>query len=247
MNKEMLATMARSKEAIAAFSAISGAIAGAAAAYVVLMKKFEKEFQDRLDTEVMATRNFYTVINKTQYPTPTDAALMLLDEENAEEVRQEMASYDETLSNLNYREIEEGESSLTEVVRNVFTDAANSTWDPEAEEAARDRTKPYILEHDEFYESDRDQSQLTWFEGDGVLADDKDEHIPDIDGVVGLANLEKFGHGSRDPNILYIRNEKLEVDFEIVLNEGKYTEQIMGFIQHEDAPHRVRKFRLEDE
>lgn len=239
MDKEMFAALARSKGFAVGLASVLSAAASAAVTAGILMKRFEKQYQERLDEELLATQKFYTVLNKTEFKTPADAAAVLLPDDPDE--ADEMVEYLEKKANY-----DEG-NNLTEVVRNVFTDAETYVWDPDAEEALRDPGKPYILEHDEFYESDRIQSQLTWFEGDSVLADDKDEHIPDIDSIVGEGNLDRFGHGSRDPNILYIRNEHLDIDFEIVRNEGKYSEQILGFIQHEDAPRRVHKFRLQDE
>jgi hypothetical protein len=65
---------------------------------------------------------------------------------------------------------------------------------------------------------------------------------------VGEENLAKFGHGSKDPNLVYVRNEGMDLDFEISYAEGKYSEQVMGFMAHGQSPGRAfRKFKLNDE
>jgi len=77
------------------------------------------------------------------------------------------------------------------------------------------------------------QFTLTYFEGDDVLCKDDDTVIRDQDATVGLGNLSKFGHGSGDPNIVYVRNEELKVDLEIVHSDGKYAVDVAGFKEDE--------------
>jgi hypothetical protein len=98
------------------------------------------------------------------------------------------------------------------------------------EKDLRDRRTPYILEKDEYLESDSDfnQTTVTYYAGDETLADERDDIIEDIDKVVGLANLQRFGHGSGDPRVLYVRNELLEIDYEILLHEDKYKDLVAG-------------------
>jgi hypothetical protein len=94
-------------------------------------------------------------------------------------------------------------------------------------------------------EPDHIQHTLTYFEGDDVLTDEEDQPINETDDTVGNANLLKFGHGSKDNNIVYVRNEKLDLDFEITRSKGSYIKEVLGFIQHDDRK-RVRSFRRRD-
>lgn len=129
------------------------------------------------------------------------------------------------------------------ITMNVFTEQHASGHDRNK----RDRDRPYIISHDEFYNGDEDyqQNTLTYFEGDDVLVDERDQPIRHLSKIVGESNLQ-FGKESNDPNIVYIRNHELEVDFEVCRSNGKYTEEVLGFVQHEDAPPKVRKFRMDD-
>jgi hypothetical protein len=125
----------------------------------------------------------------------------------------------------------ETEDGPVEVVRNVFTDVrVIEGWDQEAEEAARDENHPYIISHDEFMENSfqHDQNSITWYAGDETLADERDAMVEDVARLVGGVENLRFGHGSRDSKIVYIRNEALEMDLEIAQSMGEYSKEVMG-------------------
>lgn len=130
-------------------------------------------------------------------------------------------------------------------------------WDNEAEQARRDASKPYILSHDEYFEADPgfEQDELTWFEGGrtAVLADSQGIPVEDVEGTVGEANLDKFGHGSKNANTLYIRNEVKQLDFEVTKSNGSYAQEVLGIDDTEEggelrhSMRRPRKMRASDE
>lgn len=142
----------------------------------------------------------------------------------------------------------------SEVVHNIFVDSLPiepDDFDYEEEVKRRDPDLPYIITKEEFFENDpyeHDQLTITYYSGDDVLVDEKDVVIPNSDTVVGDNNLLKFGHGSGDPRLVYIRNENLNLDFEVVGNNGTYTEQVLGFMKHGDNTYRKsRKSRGDDD
>ena len=106
----------------------------------------------------------------------------------------------------------------------------------------RDESIPHIITVDEFMNgtADFDQSTLAYFEMDDVLVDERDQAIQDEEGTIGENNL-KFGYGSNDRNCVYIRNPRLEMDFEVIRSPGSYTQEVLGFIEHSDST--PRKFR----
>lgn len=117
----------------------------------------------------------------------------------------------------------------------------NSDWDYAEEIKSRDPKFPYVVHQDEHREGpsgdkDYEKVNLAYFEGDDVLADERDQIIEKKDEVVGVANLSKFGHGSGDPNIVYIRNDQLEADIEVVRSTGKYAIEVAGF-KEDDLQH----------
>lgn len=138
---------------------------------------------------------------------------------------------------------------ITETTSNIFVDGRNlSEFDYAAEVDRRNPDEPYIITHDEFMENENgwQQNTLTYYNGDDILTDDKDVPIPDIDAVVGSDSLTKFGYGSRDKNVVYVRNEALESDYEITLSMGEFSKEVAGFneLRH-SAP--IRRFRRGDD
>lgn len=138
---------------------------------------------------------------------------------------------------------------VTETTSNIFLDGRPvEEFDYATEVAKRDPELPYVITHDEFMENENGwtQTTLTYYNGDDVLTDDQDMPIPDIEAIVDSENLTKFGYGSRDKNVVYVRNEKIETDFEITLSQGEFSKEVGGFneLKH-SAP--IRRFRGDDE
>jgi hypothetical protein len=120
-------------------------------------------------------------------------------------------------------------------------------WDYDREVRNRSREIPFVLHKDEFdAEEEATQVTLTYFEGDDVLVDEKDEVITKKDEVVGMDNLNQFGHGSGDPNVVYVRNAHLGVDYEILRHKGHYASEVLGLeeesLEHSDMPRRRMRF-----
>lgn len=126
-----------------------------------------------------------------------------------------------------------------EVSSNVFDEAEKDmVWDYEVELLQRTTDIPHIITTDEFYNSHTgyDQIQLHYYEGDGVLAEAVDDSvIEDVIKTLGENNLNRIGVASGDPNVLYIRHDKDEVEYEVTRIEGKYGEMVAGFIPGEDG------------
>lgn len=135
-------------------------------------------------------------------------------------------------------------------VRNVFREAeVDDTWDWHEERRKRSPLKPYIVHVDERdAQTAYDSVTYTYYEADDVLSNERDEVIAEgeRDKLIGEAHLEKFGHGSGDASIVYIRNDHLEMDFEIVRSPNSYAEEVHGF----DPPeirHSIRRRGFDDE
>lgn len=134
---------------------------------------------------------------------------------------------------------------------NIFLDGHPLTgeeeWDQAEIDRARSSGEPHVISHDEFMENPDDWStnNLTYFNGDDTLVDDQEVPIDDIEEVVGSENLSKFGQGSRDRNVVYVRNPKSEVLFEITFHAGEYSKEVAGF-KH-SSPIGLRRFRDSDD
>lgn len=108
---------------------------------------------------------------------------------------------------------------------------------------------PYVISQNEFVGADLeyDQRTITYYEEEDILTDEQDKPFLDVENVVGVENLTKFGKGTRDNNIVYIRNDSLAVDFEVIRSKGNYAKDVLGVIEHSEPRGRPRKFRRDYE
>jgi hypothetical protein len=122
----------------------------------------------------------------------------------------------------------------------------NQGWSYPAEMAKRSTERPHIIHQDEFMTNETGYSQVTYtyYEQDKILADEHDDVVNNVDQIVGERNLTKWGHGADDANILYVRNSKLEIEFELCRSPKSYEQEIMG-LEHSD-PSYERMHRRRD-
>lgn len=79
-----------------------------------------------------------------------------------------------------------------------------------------------IISPEEFGEREEYmQVNLTYY-SDMVLADENDEIIEDVDGLVGFDSLGRFGEYEDDS--VHVRNHRLKMDIEILCNPQKYSD-----------------------
>lgn len=138
-------------------------------------------------------------------------------------------------------------------VRRIF-DEVIPGWDYNAELNAREGQKIYILTHSEYHGEEMEgytQGTLTYYQGDDMLTDELGVPIVPYRKFVGTCL--NFGHGSGDPEIVYIRNETEKMEWEVILDTGRYEEEVLGLTVEEDyakqdehLEHSARKFRMDD-
>ena len=96
----------------------------------------------------------------------------------------------------------------------------NEAYVPEGTEMAEN--KPYVISPEEFGEfEDYDTISLTYY-ADQVLVDDGGDKIEDVDDVVGMESLTRFGEYEDDS--VFVRNDRLRCDYEILMDERTYSE-----------------------
>lgn len=84
--------------------------------------------------------------------------------------------------------------------------------------------KPYVISPDEFGELEDYETQTLTYYVDGTLIDDiTDEPIEDVDDVVGVDSLNRFGE--YEECSVFVRNDRFKCDYEILLDKGKPVEQ----------------------
>lgn len=147
----------------------------------------------------------------------------------------------------------EPENTEDEPIRRTLFAGTTSEWNYEEELKARSSEEPYVIHRDEFYgdEMEFTQSTLTYYSGDDIMVDEDDSPVYNYAIVVGEL---KFGHGSEDPNVFHVRNEKRRGEYEILYDPGLYSKEVLGLdiednqrvkgLKHSSSS--VRRFKPDD-
>lgn len=224
--------------------------AGAGAAYFVAKKQLETKYDELVQKEIEEAKDFYRKLyyqEKKLHEGPSVDELIPPSPDN------EFTENPSATSAANVLKVYGGDAvsrkpdldvltrgrikvEETVVSKNVFIEAELSEQgftdqDWKNELLSRTEEAPYVISEEEYMENETDYTQvtMTYYAGDGVLTDDEDRVIETIDEVIGDNNLIRFGHWSNDPRIVYIRNDVRELESEVILNDGKYSEVVQGF------------------
>lgn len=231
--EEAIKAVATMDRRVAVVLALMGTAAGAGIGWYLAERKLRKEYAEIAESEIEQMRNHFR------------QRLV------AKEVKPEISQLGKRAEELGYTptpaEKPQAPGDLNtapgveerDEVSNVFQREAEHEdhWDYEEEKKNRDPDRPYVIHFDERGETGYEQVTLTYYSGDDVICDEQDKIVDDQDRVVGHPNLNKFGHGSNDPVIVYVRNEYLDLDIELIRSEQSYAEEVHG-ITHADSPRR---------
>lgn len=158
----------------------------------------------------------------------------VLDEEDQDVSRKAEVFVQEKLTQTTVIIPEPEETDVVEAVTaNVFAHN-DEDWDYAAEMEKRSDKEPYILHKDEFYAEETEylQATLTYYSGDNILSDSENVPVYNHHQVVGEL---RFGHGSGDANVVYIRNDKLRTEYEVLFDPGTFTEEVLGLEIEDNA------------
>lgn len=86
--------------------------------------------------------------------------------------------------------------------------------------------KPHVIDIEEFSEGmpEYDKCTIWWYQGDGILADENEEIIENTEPVIGAVNLVASNREG-DTNVMYVRNDSLEIDYEVICTMDKYSDR----------------------
>lgn len=92
------------------------------------------------------------------------------------------------------------------------------------EEEERDMDRPYVITPEEFGENEEYDTATINYYSDKVLAYDWGALVEDVDDVIGADSLNHFGQ--YEPDSVYVRNDTLKCDYEILMSERAYADVI---------------------
>jgi len=189
---------------------VLGAAVGSAVTWQYIKKKYEQIAQEEIDS-VKEVFSKHKVASQDNEP----------DENIHVRSRAEQAKDNPSISEYAAKLREQGYINYSNV-RSIPDDS--DTTKKEKKEDPMTKDKPYVIPPEEFGEFyDYEKISLTYY-ADQVLADDNDELVDDIEDVVGFKSLSTFGEYEDDS--VFVRNDRLKCDYEILLDQRKYSDVI---------------------
>lgn len=193
-----------SKSTIFAF--IAGAAIGSAGTWYFLKKKYERIAQEEIDS---VKERFSVPINPfqdnddhTEEPQQTENPLLEKKDETFPR-----NDYSSVLKKCGYEDREDDDSPF-------LYDHVTGAKEENVSE------NPCVISPEEYglYDDYAKVSLSYYF--DGILADEDDEIVEDIEGTVGVESLKSFGEYDEDS--VYVRNDRLKVYYEILRDLRTY-------------------------
>lgn len=100
----------------------------------------------------------------------------------------------------------------------VEEEIANGEWDD------KDVYEPYIIRPEEYGELHAYETLSLNYYADGVLTDELDNPIEDVESLVPADFADHFGEYEDD--VVHVRNDNLECDYEILRDLRKFTDVV---------------------
>ena len=189
-----------------------GALIGSVATYFIVKDHFE----DIAEEEIESVKEVYKRVSDSKEKV-----------EKLNETKREMAtkifgkSYDEAVEKLGYqtnynvfskRIPEEKIEEETEIM-------------PEDHPSEDIQGLPYTISPDMFVNDKKyfDKITLEYYEGNDMLVEEISGEPVDVDLAIGRDSLRMFGEFEKD--LVYVRNERLETDYEVYHYSGSYIEK----------------------
>lgn len=144
-------------------------------------------------------------------------------EQHERETEEQIAAEEKKISN-DYRDDEEWQAMV---------EATTKNYD-------RNRKRGYLITGPEYYETCEifDKLHLTYYEGDNVLTNIDDSIIDHEECMMALGDtpeeyfsqLDSGEYQSEDPSmgLIYVRNNRLKIDYEVYREPGTYREIVLG-------------------
>lgn len=200
---------------------------------LVAYRMAKKAFESELEKEIADVKANYRLLRKEDYETPTE----FLEKKRPEILRDEALASMEINSIIEHAklnaELAEEASRYNAFEREDIPDKellpsdANETL-YENLKAMRTDDAPFLISVAEYFDDCRENTKLsiTYFAGDNIICYEDDSVMLDPEESFGIINLSRFGVASDSEHIVYVRNPRTSVDYEIVRDDGKYAEMV---------------------
>ena len=182
---------------------VAGACVGSVVTWNLVEKKYKQIAQEEIDS-VKEALGYFDLGEKEDRPEPED-------EDNEEE------RFD--------HDAESAKEELAHICKEQGYDYNGISKKEGEEEMAENR--PYVISPEEFDENGYKTKTLFYY-NDDVVTDDRGKVLSEnsIEKLIGKESLTTFGQYESDS--VFVRNDDLKTDYEILADERNYHEMFMG-------------------
>lgn len=178
-------------------------VAGAAIGSLVTWKLVKDKYERIANEEIASVKEVFSRRYAEKAKEAEEANDVSEDEEDHEPDPAEVNAYREMVKDLRYSSEEQVENN---------TEGGSTVFDG-----------PYVITPDEFGEDPNyDTISLTLY-ADGILTDEDDEVITDVDDLVGEDSLTHFGEYEDDS--VFVRDDRVKTDYEILRDLSNYSDR----------------------
>ena len=183
-------------------------IAGASLGTIVSWQFLKNKYEQIANEEIASVKEAYNKKND-------------ISSDSSEEDESQEKYYEKTADGKWVDTALPSEEEVSEYKKIVSNYTSNEN---EEEKGVTDMPRgPYVIKPEEFGNMDYDLVSLEYY-ADKVLVDEDDHPIQDVEYMVGEDSLEHFGEYEEDA--VYVRNDLIKTDFEILLVESRYYDDV---------------------
>ena len=197
-------------------------VLGAAAGSLATWKLIEKKYKDIAQEEIDSVKDTFSKMKKNEYPDNLEdyPDFEEFDDSDDSYNAEEEPKPEQKIDRNNKPDIVEYAKILSETGYTNYAERQDKKEKKGVEPVEDER--PYVISPDEFGEKDGYENVTLTYYADGVLTDYFDNVISNIDEVVGFDSLDHFGEYEDDA--VFVRNEKMETDYEILRDLRDFNE-----------------------
>lgn len=249
--------------AIGIVSSVASLTIGSVAGYLVAKRRLESKYEEIAQQEIAeARRRLKMFYKREEFAKPP-----IKGEPDDEEGEDQLLILEETVTTLlnqydpsqqfgsdNHYPSTNGKPLGKDIPvqkRNVFEEPIMSDGEEDAEEqfpayGPRVPGKPYVISSAEFNADDRGYRQITLtYYSDGALVEegDRNEELNIVEDLIGEESLQYFGQDPDDPSTIHVRNDHLRVDYEVIYDERRFGQDMLGLRDDSEFMQQVQQLR----
>lgn len=182
---------------------------GGAIGWVGCKKRYEEVVNEEIDSmKEHFEKKYIQFVNEIEEETKKEK-----EQEQVKEEKPEEPDYQGIIKKLNYNQFS--------------TKSTKPVVEDKEPEMTLETSKPRLITQDEFIDNNGyEKVVLSYFEDDEILMDATDNVLENGIMIIGEENLQEFGIIEEEEDTIYVRNDLMGCDYEVVMENGSYADYI---------------------